>query len=262
MWLTASPRNTVRAIHDEAVKLLDKTTRARIAERHERLVLEARERDARMEELALKDVALPRPTARFVAHQLGKLLEPDAIVLNDASGASRDVAHFAKRHLPGTYFRSGSSAGGFASGAAVGVKLARPDRDVIVPSGDGFYAYGVPEAALAAAAYHNAPYLSVVFNNGSYRTGTSVLKETYPDGVAVRTGNYEGGVFRTPDYARVAESVGGYGETVEETTAVGPALKRGLDATRQGAPAVIMVSVPGPVEAGKPAGAAREPKRR
>jgi thiamine pyrophosphate-dependent acetolactate synthase large subunit-like protein len=88
----------------------------------------------------------------------------------------------------------------------------------------------------------------VVFVNRSYSTGTTGLRRAYPEGAAVRAGNYDGGTFDPPpDYAKLAEAGNGYGERVTETSEVGPALRRGLAMTRDGTPAVIAIDVPGPV---------------
>jgi acetolactate synthase-1/2/3 large subunit len=119
---------------------------------------------------------------------------------------------------------------------------------VVLASGDGYFAFGSPLAALWAAAHHKAPYLSVVFVNASYSTGTTGLKKLYPEGVAVTTGNYDGGTFDPPpDFARLAEAAGGFGRCVTETDQVGPAIEEGLRQVRAGHPAVIAVRVPGPV---------------
>ena len=86
-----------------------------------------------------------------------------------------------------------------------------------------------PLAALLAAGHHGAPFLSVVFVNRSYSTGTLGLRGTYPDGVAARTGNYDGGLFDPPpDFAKLAEAANGYGETVSEPEEGGSALRRAL----------------------------------
>jgi thiamine pyrophosphate-dependent acetolactate synthase large subunit-like protein len=108
--------------------------------------------------------------------------------------------------------------------------------------------FGTPMAALWAASFHKAPYLSVVFVNGSYSTGTTGLKNLYPRGTAVSNRNFNGGVFDPPpDFARLAEAAGGYGAMVTETNQVGPALREGLAQVRKGSPAVVAVRVPGPV---------------
>lgn len=60
-------------------------------------------------------------------------------MLNDGVSNQGPVRYYyAKRERPGTYFRSGSSAGGWGGGAALGVKLARPGDDVVHVAGDGY----------------------------------------------------------------------------------------------------------------------------
>ena len=148
-----------------------------------------------------------------------------------------------------SYFRSGSSAGGWGVGAAFGAKLVSPNQDVVHVSGDGFFQFGTPMAGLWASKFHKAPYLTVVFVNGSYSTGTTGLRSMYPEGYAARDNNYNGGAFDPPpDFAKLAEAAGCYGETVTETSRVGPALKRGLDQVHNGMPALIAVRVPGPLQ--------------
>ena len=247
-WLACSPASAARAIYDAATALLTQADMTRIADRRARLMERKRLQDAKAEEQAHADASLPHPTGRLVAYELGKILEPDAVVLNDALSNGGFVQTYAGRDRTGTYFRSGSSSGGWGSGAAFGIKLTAPERDVVLASGDGYFAFGTPLAAIWAASHHKAPFLSVVFVNRSYSTGTTGLRRAYPEGVAVRAGNYDGGTFDPPpDYAKLAEAGHGYGETVTQTSEVGPALQRGLDMTRQGTPAVIAIEVPGPV---------------
>ena len=171
----------------------------------------------------------------------------DAILVNDGLSNGDFARTYARRDLPGTYLRTGSTAGGWGSGAAVGAKIASPDRDVVLASGDGFFVFGSPTAALWAARFHKAPFLSVIFVNGCYSTGTAGVRDSYPEGYAARANNYPGGTFDPPpDFAKLAEVAGGYGENVTEASEVGPALARGLQHVRNGAPSIIAVRVPGP----------------
>jgi acetolactate synthase-1/2/3 large subunit len=159
------------------------------------------------------------------------------------------VQSYARRSQPGTYFRSGSSSGGWGSGASLGVKLARPDQDVIHATGDGYFMFGTPLPALWAAGHHKAAYMAVVFVNGSYSTGTSGLSSAYPEGYGITSAHYEGGTFEpTPNFAKLAEAANGYGEQVTELSQLAPALQRGLEHTRNHTPAVIAVQVPGPTQ--------------
>ena len=247
LWLTCSPSGAAKAIYDAATGLLTTSDLSRIEARRERLTQRKQEMVTQQEELASEATSRPTPNGLLVSYELAKLLEPDAIVLNDGLSNGGFVQTYARRDRAGTYFRSGSSSGGWGSGAAFGAKLSAPDRDVVLASGDGYFSFGTPMASLWAAAHHKAPFLSVVFVNRSYSTGTTGLRRAYPEGFAVKAGNYDGGTFDPPpDFAKLAEAAGGYGETVTETAEVGPALRRGLARTREGVPAVIAVEVPGP----------------
>ncbi len=248
LWLPVVTSTAARAIHDAATSMLTRSDMSRISDRRTKLEDRKRELAASAEKLAYQ--AGRRPLhPRWVAYEMGKILEPDTIVLDEALSNSDYVNAYHRRAEPGTYFGSGGSSGGWGSGAALGAKLAKPESDVILATGDGFFLFGSPVSALWCSAHYKAPFLTVVFVNRSYSTGTTGLKRTYPHGVVARTGNYEGGLFDPPpDFARIAESVNGYGETVREPEDVGPALRRGIDCVRKGSPAIIAVTLPTLVE--------------
>jgi acetolactate synthase I/II/III large subunit len=249
LWIPASAAAVARAVSEAATNILTQSDMSRIADRRRRLEQRKQEIVAREESLAQEDIEHGKLTGRVVGYELGKLLEPDAIVLNDGLSNGGFVQSYARRTLPGTYFRSGSSSGGWGSGASFGVKLARPDQDVIHATGDGYFMFGTPLPALWAASHHKAAYMAVVFVNGSYSTGTSGLRHAYPEGYGISAGNYEGGTFEPPpNFAKLAEAVNGYGEQVTELSQLALALKRGLEHTRNHIPAVIAVQVPGPMQ--------------
>jgi acetolactate synthase-1/2/3 large subunit len=249
LWIPASVAAVARAVHDAATSMLTHSEMRRIADRRARLGQRKREIVARAESLAQQDIEHGQLTGRVVAYELGKLLEPEAIVLNDGLSNGGLVQSYAYRTQPGTYFRSGSSSGGWGSGASFGVKLARSDQDVIHATGDGYFMFGTPLPALWAAGHYKAAYMAVVFVNGSYSTGTSGLRQAYPEGFGISAGNYEGGTFEPPpNFAKLAEAANGYGEQVTELSQLALALKRGLEHTRNHIPAVIAVRVPGPLQ--------------
>jgi acetolactate synthase-1/2/3 large subunit len=244
LWIPATPANVIRAIHEAATGMLDRSDMSRIEERRKRLEAKKKEIEARFAAEAAEAGKKTGATGCWVAHELGAILAPDAIVLNDGLSNGQFVQNYARRDRPGTMFKSGSSAGGWGVGAAFGAKMASPGQDVVLASGDGFFQFGTPSAALWAAAHHKAPFLSVVFVNGSYSTGTHGLRQSYPGGYAAES-KCVGGTFDPPtDFGRLAEAAGGYGEIVAETKDVGPALRRGLEQTRKGNPAVIGVKIP------------------
>jgi acetolactate synthase-1/2/3 large subunit len=179
----------------------------------------------------------------WLSHQIGNALGDHCIVFDDtiAGNQLHDYLHCA---APGSYFYNPGSSGGWAPGAALGAKLAAPDRDVVAVTGDGCYMFGTPIHSLWAARQYDAPYLSFVYQNRSYSTGTLRLSRVYPDGFAAR-GGYHGGYFDPPiDFAKEAEAAGAYGENVTEPGEVAPALQRGLKSIRDGVSAVISVRLP------------------
>ena len=245
MWLPVSVAGAAQAIYDAATGLLTKSDMSRIADRRSRLETLKQEKEQASEDAAATASKRTPLHPRWVAYQLGQIMEDNAILLDDALSNTPFVQAYHKRSQPGTYFKSGGSTGGWGSGAAFGAKMAKPNSDVILASGDGYFMFGTPLAGLWAAGHHGAPFLTVVFVNGSYSTGTRGLKGTYPEGSAVRAENYDGGLFDPPpDFAKLAEAANGYGETVYEAEEVGPALRRGLEQVRNGTPALIAAKIP------------------
>lgn len=249
LWLPVSASGAAQAIYEAATSMLTASDMSRIADRRARLEIRKREQEAADQEQANLAGQRGALHPRWVAYQIGQILEPDTILLDDALSNTPFLQAYRGTTKPGTYFKSGGSSGGWGSGAAFGAKLARPDSDVILASGDGYFMFGTPMAAMWAAGHHGAPFLSVVFVNRSYSTGTRGLRTTYPDGSSAGAGNYEGGLFDPPpDFAKLAEAANGYGETVSKAEDVGPALRRGLEQVRNGSPAVIAAVLPTLVE--------------
>ena len=130
LWLAVTAKAAARAIYEAATALLSKSDMSRIAERRERLEAAKRGMVAENERLG-QEAGRRRPMhPRWVAYQLGKILEPNAIVVDDALSNSDNVCAYHQRVQAGTYFSSGGSSGGWGIGAAVGAEDGGADRDV------------------------------------------------------------------------------------------------------------------------------------
>jgi acetolactate synthase-1/2/3 large subunit len=104
--------------------------------------------------------------------------------------------------------------------------------------------FGTAIHALWSAKQYGAPYLTLVYQNRSYSTGTLRVQKSYPDGYAAKAG-FHGGYFDPPiDFAKEAEAAGCYGANVTDPAEVEPALRRGLKSIRDGVPAVISFWLP------------------
>jgi acetolactate synthase-1/2/3 large subunit len=95
-----------------------------------------------------------------------------------------------------------------------------PDRQVIVPAGDGDFLMNGQE--LATAVREQANLLVLVIDNGSYGTIRMHQEREYPSRVS-------GTDLANPDFAALARAYGAWAETVGTTDAFAPALERALD---------------------------------
>ncbi len=114
----------------------------------------------------------------------------------------------------------------------IAAKLARPDDQVLLLSGDGSFGYGVFEYNTAIR--HNIPVVSVVSNDAAWGMIKHDQKDAYGEEGITGT---ELGLTR---YDKIVEALGGYGEYVEQPDEIAPALKR---AFASGLPACINVQV-------------------
>jgi acetolactate synthase-1/2/3 large subunit len=241
--LTADALLTIEALDAEVRSLASQSDRERFAARAARWAEVSSKRRQALAENA-KAAASKKPIdVRWLSYEIGQALSDDWIVFDDTIVVSQ-VHDYLQCAQPNSYFYNPGSSGGWAPGAAFGAKLAAPDRNVVAITGDGFYMFGTAIHSLWSAAQHKAPYLTIVYQNRSYSTGTLRVARTYPEGYAAKAG-YQGGYFDPPiDFAAEARSAGAYGENVTDPDEIGPALQRGMKSVRDGTSAVISVWLP------------------
>ncbi len=128
-------------------------------------------------------------------------------------------------------------------GLSLGVKLAKPHSPVVTLIGDGAFLYNPVLQSLGASRDFNLPIIAVIFNNTKYAAMQRMHQKMYPKGIAVDTDVFYGTHINAPDFTKVAEAFGAYGERVEKPEQVKQALKNGLKANEEGRTAIIDVSV-------------------
>lgn len=238
--VAADPHLAIEAIAAAARSLIGPEDARRIAERAYATAEITRKRRAALEAEAQTKAGEPLVHPLWLGYQIGRIVEEASIVIDDTLPHNR-LFEFLRCRRPGSYFSTPGTTGGWAPGAALGAKLAAPERDVIALTGDGFYMFATANAALWSAAHYGAPYLTIVYQNRSYGTGTLRTSQFYPRGYSEKA-RFDGGYFDPPiDFAKEAEACGAYGENVREPTALKGALQRGLAEVRKGRPAVVSV---------------------
>jgi acetolactate synthase-1/2/3 large subunit len=185
----------------------------------------------------------PQTDVRAAVLALSDALEPGDLVVEEAISNAGPVAELLERPEPGTLYSAGGPGLGWSPGAAVGIKLARPDRRVVAVVGDGAFLFSVPTATLALAAEAKAPVVLVVLNNGGYRASRLPVLELFPDGVSARRGEVIGApVSRPVDFVALAQACGAHGERTSGAAGLGDAIRRAL-AAADGVSAVVDVQV-------------------
>ncbi len=166
----------------------------------------------------------------WVSRCVGDVLDADTLVVNEYD-LDLTQAAFTR---PGSYYGSSPAAGlGWGLGAALGAKLAAPDKTVIATVGDGAYMFGAPTAAHWTSRAHGIPVLTVIFNNRAWNAVKRATTAYAPQGWAVRTKNMPlSDLDPAPDYELVCRASGGWGERVEDPSALPDALARALRVVR------------------------------
>ncbi|MDA0999367.1 MAG: thiamine pyrophosphate-requiring protein [bacterium] len=167
----------------------------------------------------------------WVSRCIGNVMEDKDIIINEYDLDPTQVT----LTEPGTFFDHPSSAGlGWGFGAALGAKLASPDRTVFLACGDGAYIFSNPVACHWVSRASKLPIVVVVFNNATWGSVKRNAKMMYPDGWAVGQDAYAfTSLEPSPAFEKICEASGGYGERVEEPDQVLPALERALRAVKE-----------------------------
>ena len=136
---------------------------------------------------------------------------------------------------PCRYFASAPAGGlGWGLGAALGAKLAAPDKTVICAVGDGAYMFGNPTPAHFVSESMNLPVLFVVFNNARWAAVHRSTLAMYPKGAAAQAAEPPFALLEpSPRFERVIEASGGYGVQVSDPAELKPALERALRVVRE-----------------------------
>ncbi|MCJ7609689.1 thiamine pyrophosphate-dependent enzyme, partial [Candidatus Bathyarchaeota archaeon] len=118
---------------------------------------------------------------------------------------------------------------GFSLPAILGAKVAMPDRLCVTVMGDA----SAPQASLyelETALRHKLPVLAIVLNNSQY----AGYEKSYPYTMHVTPSS-------VMSHAKVAEALGTWAERVERPDEVAPAIKRAINETQSGRPALLEV---------------------
>jgi acetolactate synthase-1/2/3 large subunit len=155
--------------------------------------------------------------AAHVMHDLWRATEGKAIVVTDVGQHQMWEAQYYKHDEPRTLITSGGlGTMGFALPAAIGAKIACPDKEVWVIAGDG--GFQMTAAELSTAAQEELDLNIAVVNNG-YLGMVRQWQEFFYEK------NYQSTPLLSPDFVKLAEAHGIRGLAVSKRSEVLPAVE-------------------------------------
>jgi acetolactate synthase-1/2/3 large subunit len=165
-----------------------------------------------------------------VLRDLWRTVDVDNTIITHDAGSPRDqLSPFWVSRKPLTYLGWGKTTQlGYGLGLAMGAKLAAPDKLCINVWGDA--AIGFTGMDFETAVRERIPILSILLNNFSMAIELKVMP--------ISTKKYRSTDI-SGDYAAMARAFGGYGERVEKIADIIPAIKRGIEQTKNGTPALL-----------------------
>ena len=191
-----------------------------------RLTEIAAEKTAWATELA--GLATPSQTGRISPRaaltELARALPADAVVSTDIGNVCSTANSYLAFDEPRSFLAAMSWGNcGYAFPAAIGAKVARPDRPAVAYVGEG--AWGMSLTETMTCVREQIPVVAVVFDNQQWGAEKRNQLDFF-DGRAVAT-NLE-----NPDFAAVARAMGAEGTLVEEVDQIGDALRAAIASNR------------------------------
>jgi acetolactate synthase I/II/III large subunit len=181
-------------------------------------------------------------TSAFVAKCVREVIGEDTVVLNEAITDRPATDRHLTRTKPGTLFASGASSLGWHGGAAVGMKLAHPEKSFVALTGDGTYIFSCPTAVYWMARRYGAPFMTVIFNNQGWNAPKQITKGEHPGGYADSRNTFWTSFNPPAQLDLVAAAAGGaFAKTVTDPSELKAALLEGWKEVKNGTPAVINV---------------------
>ena len=184
-------------------------------------------------------------TPEFLTACVREVIDEDTIVLNEGISSYQAICTHIGPRKPGTLHGSGAGSLGWNGGAAIGAKLANPDKTVVSLTGDGSYLFSSPSVVHWMAKRYNTPFLTVIYNNSGWKSPKLSTLGVHPNGVANEL-NHFGVDFDPPaDLAKIAEAAGNaYAQTVKHPSELRDALRKGFNLVKEGRSVVLDVRIP------------------
>ncbi|WP_314095771.1 acetolactate synthase large subunit [Microbacterium foliorum] len=165
---------------------------------------------------------------QYVIQRIGELTGPEGIFASGVGQHQMWAAQFIKYERPNAWLNSGGAGTmGYSVPAAMGAKVAEPDRAVWAIDGDG--CFQMTNQELATCAINNIPIKVAIINNsslGMVRQWQTLFYDGRHSNTDLNTGH---GTVRIPDFVKLAEAYGCLAIRVEKEEEVDAAITLALE---------------------------------
>jgi acetolactate synthase-1/2/3 large subunit len=180
-------------------------------------------------------------TPEFITACVRRHIDRETVILNEGITNYMAISEHIGRTLPATRFTSGASSLGWSGGAAIGMKLAHPEKTVVCLTGDGSYMFTQPSTVHWMARRYQTPFLQVIYNNQGWRAPKLSALAVHPDGFASKSEDLNVAFDPVPDYAGIAAAAGGaFARTVRKPEELEQAVIEGLRVVKQERRAAVL----------------------
>ncbi|MEH7504733.1 thiamine pyrophosphate-requiring protein [Neobacillus drentensis] len=184
-------------------------------------------------------------TPEYLTACVREVIDENTIVLNEGITSYGVISNHIGVNTPGSYFGSGAGSLGWNGGAAIGMKLAKPDKTIVSLTGDGSYLFSIPATVHWMAKRYNTPFLQVIYNNSGWKAPKLSTLGVHPHGVANETEQFWVNFDPPSDLSKIAEAAGdAHPIKVRNRSDLKDALKVGMKLVKEGRTTVIDVSIP------------------
>ena len=165
---------------------------------------------------------------QHVIQRIGELTGPEAVYAAGVGQHQMWAAQFIKYERPNSWLNSGGAGTmGYAVPAAMGAKVAEPERVVWAIDGDG--CFQMTNQELATCVINDIPIKVAIINNsslGMVRQWQTLFYEGRHSNTDLNTGH---GTIRIPDFVKLAEAYGCLAIRVEKEEEIDAAIKLALE---------------------------------
>lgn len=192
----------------------------------------------------IEDNSFPMLPQRIL-EEVRKVLPKDAIITTDVGWNKNGVGQQFPIYEAGSILSPGGYCTmGFGAPAALGAKIAAPDKIVVSLVGDG--GFGQNPAVLATAFEEDIPVVWVIMNNFAFGTIAGLQKAHF--GTTLGTVFTKDNQPYSPDFAAIARAYGIEGIKIQSAKEFKPAFEKAINANKPVVLDVAMLNNPVPTD--------------